>query len=33
MTIHPIKLKEEAKQEAYDYYHKNIAPLPKKEDG
>ena len=33
MTKHPNKLKEECRQEAYDYYHKNIEPLPKKEDG
>ena len=33
MTKHPNKLKEECRQEAYDYYHENIEPLPKKEDG
>ena len=33
MTKHPNKLKEECRQEAYDYYHENIEPLPKKKDG
>ena len=33
MTKHPNKLKEECRQEAYEYYHENIEPLPKKEDG
>jgi len=33
MTKHPLKLKEEAKQEAYEYYDKNIGKLARKKDG
>ena len=32
MTKHPNKLKEECRQEAYEFYHENIEPLPKKLD-
>ena len=33
MTKHPIKLVEEAKQEAYKYYDEHIEELPRNPDG